>query len=159
MPSSRVLNGAPCAKKFQMAEFWERQSAPDLVGRWDRARGCPNPTGPFYDASYAPIRWTAVECTSAGWKTSRINHPEAYSDLEGSCTNQVESYFARLRRMVRGQHHGVSPRHLHQYANHAAWFEGHRRKPDGTLAERVMGIALSTKVSRQWKGYWQASKA
>ena len=43
----------------------------------------------------------------------RINHSEAYS-CNGVCTNQAESYFARLRRMVSGQHHHVSARYLHQ---------------------------------------------
>ena len=76
-----------------------------------------------------------------GWMTGRINHSEAYS-LDGICTNQVESYFARLRRMVRGQHHHVSPRYLYQYANHAAWLEDHRRLSNGALARRTLGNAL-----------------
>ena len=42
-------------------------------------------------------------------------------------TNQAESFLSRLRRMVDGQHHHVSPQHLHQYAAHAAWMEDHRR--------------------------------
>lgn len=42
-----------------------------------------------------------------GFVTKRINHQEAYS-LDGSHTNNAESFFARLRRMVRGQHHFVS---------------------------------------------------
>jgi transposase-like protein len=89
-----------------------------------------------------------------GWKTNRINHSEAYS-LDGDCTNQVESYFSRLRRMVAGQHHHVSPRYLHQYAAHAAWIEDHRRLDNGALAHRALGLALAHKVSRNWKGYWQ----
>jgi hypothetical protein len=40
----------------------------------------------------------------ARFETYRINHSEAYS-ADDICTNQAESYFARLRRMVRGQHH------------------------------------------------------
>ncbi len=60
--------------------------------------------------------WDALH---AGWDVDRINHSEAYSD-HGKHTNWVESYFARLRRMIRGQHHWVSPQYLHQYANHAA---------------------------------------
>jgi transposase-like protein len=95
--------------------------------------------------------WDALH---AGWKTLRINHSEAYSNYEG-CTNQAESYFARLRRMVRGQHHYVSPQYLYQYANHAAWLEDHRREDNGALAHRMVGLALNHKVSRNWKGYWQ----
>jgi transposase-like protein len=61
---------------------------------------------------------------------SRINHSEAYC-LDGACTNAAESYFSRLRRMVQGQHHFVSPQHLHQYAADAAWKEDHRRLDNG----------------------------
>jgi transposase-like protein len=99
--------------------------------------------------------WDALH---AGWKTLRINHSEAYSDFEG-CTNQAESYFSRLRRMVRGQHHYVSPQYLYQYANHAAWIEDHRREDNGALTHRMVGLALNHNVSRNWKGYWQRRKA
>lgn len=89
-----------------------------------------------------------------GWQVGRINHSEAYS-LDGVCTNQAESYFSRLRRMVRGQHHHVSPRYLHQYAAHAAWIEDHRRDDNGTIAHKALGLALGHGVSRNWSGYWQ----
>jgi len=89
-----------------------------------------------------------------GWLTKRINHSEAYS-LDGASTNQVESYFSRLRRMVRGQHHHVSPRHLAQYAHEAAWKEDHRRADNGALASRTLALALAHPVSRDWAGYWQ----
>ncbi len=89
-----------------------------------------------------------------GWQVNRINHSEAYS-LDGACTNGVESYFSRLRRMVRGQHHHVSARYLHAYADHAAWLEDHRRLSNGALANRVAGLAMAHPVSRNWAGYWQ----
>ena len=89
-----------------------------------------------------------------GWQVGRINHSEAYSTPE-SCTNQVESYFSRLRRMVSGQHHHVSPRYLHQYAAQAAWMEDHRRMPNGELVHAVLALAMAHPVSRAWKGYWQ----
>lgn len=41
----------------------------------------------------------------------RIDHSEAYS-LDGTHTNLAESYFARLRRMIRGQHRRVEPAKL-----------------------------------------------
>lgn len=95
--------------------------------------------------------WDALH---AGWMTKRINHSEAYSDGVG-CTNQAESYFSRLRRMVTGQHHGVSPKHLSQYAHEAAWKEDHRREDNGALAYRSLGLGLAHGVSRNWAGYWQ----
>jgi transposase-like protein len=89
-----------------------------------------------------------------GWQVGRINHSEAYSTLE-SCTNQVESYFSRLRRMIQGQHHFVSGKYLGQYANHAAWLEDHRRLSNGELAGALGTLAMRHPVSREWKGYWQ----
>jgi len=94
----------------------------------------------------------------AKFETKRINHSEAYS-LNGACTNQAESYFSRLRLMVRGQHHHVSPKYLHQYAEHAAWLEDHRMLDNGATTKRVIGLALAHPVSRNWKGYWQRSQS
>jgi transposase-like protein len=89
-----------------------------------------------------------------GWYTAkRINHTVAFMD-EGVCTNQAESFFSRLRRMVGGQHHKVSARHLHAYAAHAAWLEDHRRTDNGGLVSRALGLTLGQPISRQWKGYW-----
>ena len=88
----------------------------------------------------------------------RINHQEAYS-LDGKHTNMAESYFSRLRRMVRGQHHFVSPKYLFQYANHAAWLEDHRREDNGALVSRAGAAAMAAPVSRTFKGYWQRSAA
>ena len=89
--------------------------------------------------------WGAVE---------RVNHSEVFSD-HGKHTNMVESFFARLRRMVRGQHHFVSHRYLHQYANHAAWLEDNRRLDNGGAARKIVAAAMDAPVSRTWKGYWQ----
>jgi transposase-like protein len=95
--------------------------------------------------------WDALH---AKFETMRINHSEAYS-FNGACTNQAESFLARLRRMVEGQHHHVSPQYLHQYAAHAAWMEDHRRIDNGMLARNVATLAMAHPVSRDWKGYWQ----
>jgi transposase-like protein len=95
--------------------------------------------------------WDALH---ALFPTLRINHSEAYS-LNGVCTNQVESYFSRLRRMVSGQHHHVSPQHLRAYASHAAWMEDHRMQDNGAVTHKAIGLAMAHPVSRQWKGYWQ----
>ncbi len=88
------------------------------------------------------------------FETLRINHSEAYADGE-VCTNQAESYFSRLRRMVEGQHHHVSPQYLHQYAAEAAWKEDHRRLDNGALASRAIRLAMAHPVSKNWCGYWQ----
>lgn len=88
----------------------------------------------------------------------RINHSDAYS-RDGTHTNQVESYFSRLRRMISGQHHWVDGRHLGAYAVHAAWLEDHRDQSNGALADRLIGMALAAPISRNWKGYWQRHAA
>jgi transposase-like protein len=89
-----------------------------------------------------------------GWIVGRINHSEAYS-ADGANTNAVESFFSRLRRMVTGQHHGVSPKYLHQYSAHAAWLEDHRRRDNGANATALVTNAMTHNVSRVWSGYWQ----
>ena len=98
--------------------------------------------------------WDALHGT---FNTFRINHSEAYSEFNGLHTNGVESFFSRLRRMVDGQHHGVSPKYLHQYAAHAAWLEDHRRRSNGNNATATVANGLAHPVSRVWAGYWQRS--
>ena len=87
----------------------------------------------------------------------RINHTEAYATEEAN-TNQAESYFSRLRRMVDGQHHHVSARYLYQYAAEAAWKEDNRRLANGDAFRRTLSLAMGSPVSRQWKGYWERSE-
>lgn len=96
--------------------------------------------------------WDILE---ARYPTDRINHSERYSMGHGKHTNWVESYFSRLRKMVSGQHHWVSPQYLHQYARHAAWCEDHREECAKTLTHRTLRNALASPVSRNWAGYWQ----
>ena len=96
--------------------------------------------------------WDALH---ANLVAHRINHSEAYSYGNGVHTNNVESFFSRLRLMVSGQHHHVSPQYLHQYANHAAWLEDHRRRSNGGNAFALLGGALNHPVSSAWAGYWQ----
>lgn len=68
---------------------------------------------------------------------------------------QAESFIARLRRMVSGQHHFVTARYLHQYAAEAAWKEDHRRMPNGMAFAQTVRLTMVSPVSRAWKGYWQ----
>ncbi len=95
--------------------------------------------------------WDLLE---PSFQMRRITHVDAYS-RDGAHTNNVESYFSRLRRMIGGQHHRVSAQHLAAYAAHAAWLEDHRDQSNGALADRLISQALAAPVSRGWKGYWQ----
>lgn len=89
------------------------------------------------------------------FKTGRVNHSTEYSLGNGTHTNWVESYFSRLRRMVAGQHHWVSPKYLYQYAEHAAWLEDHRETTIKGLAEKMVRAAMSAPKSNRFRGYWQ----
>lgn len=88
----------------------------------------------------------------------RVNHSDAYSE-DGVHTNMAESFFSRLRRMIRGQHHAVSPKYLGAYASHAAWLEDHALKSNGALVDRLIFNALCAPVSRTWAGYWRRRAA
>ena len=90
----------------------------------------------------------------AFYEMHRINHSVAFSK-DGACTNQAESYFARLRRAEMGQHHHISGKYLAAYAVEMAWREDNRRMPNGGLHQAATGAALGHPVSRVWKGYWQ----
>jgi transposase-like protein len=90
----------------------------------------------------------------AGWDTRRVNHSIAFKD-EGVCTNQAESYFSRLRRMEIGTHHHIAGPYLRAYAGEAAWREDFRRVDNGSQVMTLTGAAMASRVSRQWKGYWQ----
>ena len=89
------------------------------------------------------------------FNVERVNHSDAYSFLGGIHVNGAESYFARLRRMIRGQHHRVSASRLGGYAAHAAWLEDHRRQSNGALVAQLIGDAFAAPISRLWKGYWR----
>lgn len=95
--------------------------------------------------------WDALH---AGWKTERVNHSVAFKD-EGVCTNQAESYFSRLRRMEVGTHHHIAGPYIAAYAREASWREDNRRESNGDQAIMVGHAAMASRVSRQWKGYWQ----
>ena len=90
----------------------------------------------------------------ASFEAKRINHGFAFSD-DGACTNQVESFFSRLRRAEFGQHHRISGKYLHQYAGEMAWREDMRRVDNGTQYERAGRDALHSPKSANWCGYWQ----
>jgi len=92
------------------------------------------------------------------YEMRRINHQEAYS-LDGACTNQVESYFSRLRRDEMGHFHHVSGPYLLRYAQEASWREDARRVDNGAQVRRVAQLALLSKPSVDFSGYYQRHKA
>ena len=84
----------------------------------------------------------------------RINHEEAYS-LDGACTNWAEEFFSRMRRAEIGHHHHIAGDYLLRYAQEASWREDNRRSSNGEQVNRVAGLALASKPSVDFSGYWQ----
>ncbi len=86
-----------------------------------------------------------------------INHSVAYS-MDGACTNGAESFFSRMRRAEQGHHHHISGVYLGRYAQESAWREDHRRVDNGGQVRGVVGLALASKPSVDFCGYWQRAQ-
>lgn len=93
----------------------------------------------------------------ASYDTRRVNHSVEFKADDGACTNQAESYFARLRRAEFGIHHRISGQHLEAYAREIAWRENNRRLSNGTHWNLVTAAALAHPKSATWAGYWHRS--
>lgn len=98
---------------------------------------------------------------SANWnelhsrfEMKRINHEEAYS-LNGACTNWAEEFFSRMRRAEIGHHHHIAGAYLLRYSQEASWREDNRRVSNGEQVSRVARLALVSKPSVDFSGYWQ----
>jgi hypothetical protein len=95
--------------------------------------------------------WNALH---ARFEMRRINHREAYS-ADDACTNQAESYFARLRRAEIGQHHHLAGVYLKRYGQEMAWKETHRREANGEQFTLLGRLAAACRPSVDFCGYWQ----
>lgn len=92
------------------------------------------------------------------FEMKRINHELAYS-ADGACTNMAEGFFSRMRRAEIGHHHHIAGTYLLRYAQEASWREDHRRVSNGEQVSQVAGLALASKPSVDFSGYWQRHKA
>jgi transposase-like protein len=90
----------------------------------------------------------------SSFEMKRINHEEAYS-LDGACTNWAEEFFSRMRRAEIGHHHHVSGPYLLRFAQEASWREDNRRLSNGEQVNRVAGLAMASRASVDFTGYWQ----
>src|SRR6204780_4272140 len=95
------------------------------------------------------------EGLSDRFEVRTINHQEAYSDLEGTCTNWAEEFFSRLRRAELGPPHHIAGAYLLRYAQEASWREDNRREANGDQVNRLAGLAMKQKPSVDFSGYWQ----
>ncbi|MBV9859573.1 MAG: IS1595 family transposase [Alphaproteobacteria bacterium] len=94
----------------------------------------------------------------ASYPMLRVNHSFEYRSEEGACTNQAESFFARLRRAEFGQYHKISGRLLSAYAAETAWRENNRRNDNGRNWRLAAGAALAHSKSARWCGYWHRER-
>jgi len=99
--------------------------------------------------------WDGLE---ARYQLKRINHKEAYS-LDGVHTNDAESFFSRMRRGEMGHSHHIAGPYLLRFAQEAAWREDNRRVDNGAQVSRVVTLALASKASPDFTGYWQRHRA
>ncbi len=88
----------------------------------------------------------------------RNNHGEAYVVEPGASTNQVESFFSRVRRSFHGVHHRAAGTYLDWYVGDLAFREDMRRMAMAALAGRYLGSALAHPPSQDIAGYWQGNK-
>jgi len=98
--------------------------------------------------------WNGLETR---YEVARIDHSQAYS-LNGVYSNNAESYFSRMRRGEIGHHHHVSGPYLVRYAQESAWREDNRRVSNGDQTRNTVALALSSKPSVDFCGYWQRHK-
>jgi hypothetical protein len=90
----------------------------------------------------------------ARFEMKRINHEEAYS-LDGACTNWAKEFFSRMRRAEIGHHHHIAGAYFLRYAQESSWREDNRRSSNGEQVNRVATLALASKPSVDFSGYWQ----
>jgi hypothetical protein len=88
------------------------------------------------------------------FEMKRINHQGAYS-LDSASTNWAEEFFSRMRRAKIGHHHHSAGPYLLRYAQEASWREGLRCLSNGEQVNRVVGLAMASKQSVNFCGYWQ----
>jgi transposase-like protein len=119
----------------------------DSAAAWIKSRVV---TGTVVNADEA-ASWDGL---NKRFEMRRINHSECYSDGE-ACTNMAESYFSRNRRGEIGHHHHVSGPYLLRYAQEASWREDQRRVDNGAQVRRVTQLALTSKPSIDFGGYYQ----
>jgi hypothetical protein len=90
--------------------------------------------------------WNRLE---AKFLTQRINHKVEYANVEIS-TNQVESFFSRIRRAEIGIHHHIAGPYMAAYAAEMGWREDRRRVSNGERFLAATSASLGHPVSRQW---------
>jgi transposase-like protein len=91
----------------------------------------------------------------ARYDMERIDHSSVYSVEGGIYTNGAEEFFSRMRRAEIGHHHHIAGTYLVRYAQESAFREDHRRLSNGEQVRSVATLAMASRPSVDWCGYWQ----
>ncbi len=91
-------------------------------------------------------------------RAQRTDHSKYFVGEKRESTNQVESFFGRIRRSAHGIHHRMSGKYLHWYICDIAWREDMRRRTNGWQSTGFLIRALNLPSSRYLCGYWQGNK-
>jgi len=90
-----------------------------------------------------------------GYETDSVNHSVEYESDSGINTNQAESYFSRLRRMVIGQHHRLSNKYLDLYVNEITYRENMRIFSNKEILIDLLEHCMKCDNSTIFNGYNQ----
>ena len=90
----------------------------------------------------------------AKYEHETVNHSIEFSTDEGVSNNQAESFFSRMRRMVAGQVHRITPKYMMDYVTEVAWREDVRRINTKGQVQKLLAMT-NTSMSKWWRGYWQ----
>ena len=65
-----------------------------------------------------------------------MNHGKGeYATLDGTSTNQIESFFNHLKKSIAGTHTSVSHKHLQRYVKEFEYRFNRRMRPEAMLSE------------------------
>lgn len=84
-----------------------------------------------------------------------VNHKKEFSTKEGVSNNHAESYHSRMRRMVIGQAHRVTPKFMLDYVNEVAWREDVRRLTCKQQVLNLLSKVVKAPISPWYAGYYQ----
>lgn len=87
----------------------------------------------------------------------RLNHSEAYQTEDGTNTNAIEGFFARVERAYLGIHHRFSTKYLDWYMAMIAWKEDTRYMGVAWQFCDILRTVTHRTVSKNLKGYWQGA--
>lgn len=102
--------------------------------------------------AYKPLK-------NSKFRYKSVNHSVEYQNEEGINTNQAESYFSRLRRMVIGQHHRLSKKYLDLYVNEITYRENMRFNDNIHMLEDILRYSLRCNNNTIFNHYSQRNNS